>query len=443
MADIERQDVMKYPTWIKPFVALLILLVGSLPVIAYLWLLGRVPTMDANSALKVLNDPLQNAVLVDVRTDKEFLAMHVVGSYNWPAEKIASLQSLEQMPGELKDKELLLICNSGFQSAKAVEKLHSLGAVDAYSMKGGLQKWIAVSKPNSSSLFTKIAYSPSEQSPYRSMTLVQQTAAVFSGFGIKPLHMLLSAVLGFILLRQKAVDLRVFGWAVVIFLIAEIFCAINYLFFDHNSYLAEYLHSYGMALSFAVAAFAIMQGMDDRLLHLSAPEKRCILLPLCRGCVKYNQSACKMRTLFQVSAIAMAVLAFIPLAALPAFNSYVTTIFGTPYNYCRLLLNQYLEGRYLPMVTLIFCLATIVVIRWDSEKEIPAIARVLIAGAIGALSFGMFRLTLGAVFGRALIWADFWEEVTELMFVAFAAVVLWIYREGLLDVPVDRNIFRM
>lgn len=433
---------MKYPAWIKPYVALLILLVGSIPIAAYLWFLGRVPTMDVDSALRLLNDPSQNAVLVDVRTNNEFLAMHVMGSHNWPAEKIASLQSLEQMPDELRDKELLLVCNTGFQSAQAVEKLRSLGVVDAYSLKGGLQKWIGISRPNASSIFTKIIYSSSEQSPYRSMTLFQQTAAVFSGFGIKPLHMLLSAMLGFILLRQKAVDLRIFGWAVVIFLTAEIFCAINYLFYEHNSYLAEYLHSYGMALSFAFAAFAIMQGMDDRLLNLSAQEKRCILLSLCRGCVKYNRSSCKMRTLFQVTTIAMAVLAFIPLAASPAFNSYVTTIFGTPYNYCRLLLNQYLEGRYLPMVALFFCLGTIVIMRLDRKNEMPVMARILFAGASGALGFGMFRLMLGAVFGSALIWADFWEEVTELMFVAFAAVVLWIYRDGLLDEPVYRDVFR-
>jgi hypothetical protein len=274
------------------------------------------------------------------------------------------------------------------------------------------------------------------------MTLFEQTAAVVSGFGIKPLHMFLSAVLGFILLKQRAVDLRMFGWAVIIFLAAETFCAINYLFYQHDSYLAEYLHSYGMTLAFGVAAFALMQGLDGRLFHFSEQEKRCVLLPLCKGCVKYNQVSYRMRSLFQLAAIALSVLALLPLAASPVPNSYVTTIFGTPYNYCRLLLNQYFEGRYLPIIALLLGSGALLVMRKDGNSAAPVLARILLAGAAGALGFGVFRLVLGSVFGNALIWADVWEEITELMFVAFAAAVVWIYRDGLLDVPIGREIFR-
>ena len=128
---------------------------------------------------------------------------------------------------------------------------------------------------------------------------------VVSAFGFKPLHMLLSAALSFLLLKQKASDLRILGWGILIFLAAETACAVNYIFYNHDSYLAEYLHSYGMTLSFDFAVFAFVHGLDERLLNLSAPDKRCIFLPLCRGCVKYNPVPCKMRTLFQLGTVAL------------------------------------------------------------------------------------------------------------------------------------------
>lgn len=430
---------MKYPTWIKSFVTLIILLVGFAPVLIYLWISTRTPILTVESGLAVLNDPGQNAILVDVRSREEFSAVHIAGSLNWPAAEIASLDSSLQIPADFQGRPLLLICNSGFQSALSGEKLRSLGVNDVYYIRGGLQSWIGIS--NSSSPYAKVVFPSAGTSIHRPMTLFEQTAAVVSGFGFKPLHMMLSAVLGIVLLRQRAADLRLFGWGIVIFLAAETFCAINYLFYNHNSYLAEYLHSYGMALSFGFTAFALMLGTDDRLLKLSASDKRCLFLPLCRGCAKYNQGSCKMRTLLQLLTVALAILAFIPLLTAPIQTSYLSDIFGTTYHYCRLLLSQYFEGRYLPLVSIVFCLGALLTMQKQKEESAPQLAMMFLAGALAALGFSMFRLTLGAIFDNALIWADFWEEVTELMFVAFAAIVLWIYKDGLLDVPINKNIF--
>ena len=47
--------------------------------------------------------------------------------------------------------------------------------------------------------------------------------------------------------------------------------------------------------------------------------------------------------------------------------------------------------------------------------------------------FHVLRLTLGTVFEDAMIWADFWEETTELMFVLTIVFILWIYRNALLN----------
>ena len=196
-----------------------------------------------------------------------------------------------------------------------------------------------------------------------------------------------------------------------------------------------------MALSFGFAALAVMHGLDDRLLRFSVPDKRCVFLPLCKGCVKYNQISCKMRKLFQLGTGAMVILAFIPILAKPLTTSYATQILGSQYHYCRLLLSQYFESRYLPGVALIFCFGIFLVMQINKDNPAPLLARIFLAGATGALGFSMFRLMLGAIFSNDLIWADFWEEVTELMFVALAAITLLIYREGLLDTPINKELF--
>lgn len=430
---------MNHPNWFKPFIALIVLLTGSIPVLIYLWIFNRFPMVDTVSALDGLSDSKQDAILVDVRAANEFSKMHIAGSYNWPAGEIASLNSLVDMPSELKEKKLFLICNSGLQSAQATGRLQNLGMEQVFYVQGGLQKWIRVAALQPASLFTQYSYTQLSESLYIPMTMIEQVAAVVSGFGFKPLHMILSAILGFILLKQKAFDLRTLGWGMLIFLAAETFCAINYIFYDHNSYLAEYLHSYGMTMSFGFVIFAVMYGMDERLLRLSAAERPCVFLPLCKGCVKYNQTSCNMHKLIQWGVGAIAGLAFIPILARPLNTSYSTHILGNQYHYCRLLLSQYFESRYLPVIVLVFCIGTLLTMQINRDNPFPLIAHIFLAGAIGALGFSIFRLMLGAVYNNNLIWADFWEEVTELMFVAMAAIVLWIYRNGLLDVPIGKG----
>jgi hypothetical protein len=49
------------------------------------------------------------------------------------------------------------------------------------------------------------------------------------------------------------------------------------------------------------------------------------------------------------------------------------------------------------------------------------------------LGFSFFRLTLNAIFINHLVWFEFWEEATELMFVAATAFLLWQFKRTLLE----------
>jgi rhodanese-related sulfurtransferase len=420
----------KYFKWV---VALVFLVGGLAPLVAYYWLFGRVSSKTSEDALQELSQPGAQAVLVDVRPADEFAQMHVEGAVHWPLAEIMALHLPAEMPVELRGRTLFLICNSGLQSAQAVARLQSIGVEQVFSVRGGIQSWIRAGAEQPQLNFSRMVYQGEIGVIYQPMPLFQQIATIISGFGFKPLHMLLSLGLFVLLLRQKASDLKIIGLGVGIFLASETACAVNYLLFDHNAYLAEYLHSFGMAVSFGVVLYGAIEALDVRLVHLRDPQKRCMFIGLCRECVKSGHKECKSRRLFQLSSGMLVVLGFLPLVAQPTTASYNTDIFGTPYHYCRLLLYQYYESRYLPGAAIFLGMLALLAVTFSKDKQIPPLARFFFAASLGALLFSVFRLVLGGIFEENLMWADFWEEATELMFIVGIAAVVWIFRDGLLD----------
>ena len=63
----------------------------------------------------------EGALLLDVRTNAEFLAGHHVDSVNIP------LQELESRIGELSSKKIVTVCRSGARSGKAAVILKNKG----------------------------------------------------------------------------------------------------------------------------------------------------------------------------------------------------------------------------------------------------------------------------------------------------------------------------
>jgi hypothetical protein len=52
---------------------------------------------------------------------------------------------------------------------------------------------------------------------------------------------------------------------------------------------------------------------------------------------------------------------------------------------------------------------------------------------LGALGFSFFRVALNGIFANNLVWFEFWEEATELMFVGFIGFVLWRFQRMLVQ----------
>lgn len=73
---------------------------------------------------------------IDVRTPGEYAGNHIRGFKNIP------LQQLSQKTGELsKDREIVVICQSGMRSNNASKLLKKAGFERVTNVKGGMSAW--------------------------------------------------------------------------------------------------------------------------------------------------------------------------------------------------------------------------------------------------------------------------------------------------------------
>ncbi len=263
------------------------------------------------------------------------------------------------------------------------------------------------------------------------MPLSQQVAAVAAGYVVKPIYMTLSVFIAFLLRRLKTNDLVALRWGMISFFVGEAFCAINYIFFDEAAHWAEYLHSYGMVVAFAFVVYALLEGGDGRVIKLSQPDKRCAFLELCSNCTKYNKVRCGATRLFLWFIPVIAALTFIPLAAVPVTTATHSMIVGTPYTYHHPVIYQRFEIRYLPILAIILLVLAWLDVWRQRTSLFPHIAKLFLAAGLGALGFSFFRMALIGIYQDDLMWATFWEEVTELMLVMAVLIILWQFRQTL------------
>ncbi|WP_042355832.1 rhodanese-like domain-containing protein [Bacillus rubiinfantis] len=112
-----------------------------LAVLLYLLLKRFIPVkgvMNISTAdLKnILND--NSKQFIDVRTPAEFKGNHIRGFKNIPLHQLAQ-QANNQLE---KEKEVVVICQSGMRSQKASKTLKNLGYTKVTNVKGGMNAWM-------------------------------------------------------------------------------------------------------------------------------------------------------------------------------------------------------------------------------------------------------------------------------------------------------------
>ena len=269
--------------------------------------------------------------------------------------------------------------------------------------------------------------------PSRNLSPLEQGAQALAGLVVKPIYMMLSLVIILALIGQPAADISALRWGQITFLAGEVFCAINFYIFRHESVLSEYLHSYGMALAFGFTSFALFEGLDRRILKLTSSRSACEALRVCGRCTRHEREGCKARAVFQFVIPVLILLSFIPILSPLQSDAYAVSIFGFPYSYTRFDFYEVYERRILPILASIAFILAYLPLWRKGEPPIPSITKALLSAGIGALGFSFFRVTLNAVFVDSLVWFEFWEEATELMFVGLVAFALWEFRGTLLQ----------
>jgi len=98
--------------------------------------------LSANDAVSLINR--EKAVVVDVCEPAEFAAGHIVGSKNIP---LADLQAKLAAAAKNKGLPLILVCQSGARSARAMATAKTLGYEQVHSLGGGLTAWKSAGLP--------------------------------------------------------------------------------------------------------------------------------------------------------------------------------------------------------------------------------------------------------------------------------------------------------
>ena len=116
---------------VTAFVAILAMLAG----VELRHRLGKVRDIAPAEAIRLINH--ENAVLVDMRNDKDYRDGHIVNAVQVPADNKEATGKLDKY----RDRPLIICCRSGNQSHKLSTELSKQGFASVYNLKGGLHAW--------------------------------------------------------------------------------------------------------------------------------------------------------------------------------------------------------------------------------------------------------------------------------------------------------------
>lgn len=98
------------------------------------------PMVSSEQAVSLINK--QNALVVDVRAQKDYKRVRIANSVNIPANEI------QNRLGELsKDRTIIVVDNSGNMSAAASKLLRGVGFTKVYVLDSGLVGWMRDNLP--------------------------------------------------------------------------------------------------------------------------------------------------------------------------------------------------------------------------------------------------------------------------------------------------------
>lgn len=95
------------------------------------------------SAIRLMNNNSE-ALVIDIRTINEFDGGHIKGAKNMP---LSDLTKTVADVTALKDKPVLIYCNSGNTAGRAIKILQNAGFAKISNLEGGIAAWKEANMP--------------------------------------------------------------------------------------------------------------------------------------------------------------------------------------------------------------------------------------------------------------------------------------------------------
>ena len=122
--------------------ALMVLWVSAAATLHYTETKKAGKSVNTTEATRMINR--ENALILDIREQKEFSQGHIAGAYNLPVsvfdKKVAELDRHKTHP-------VVVVCKMGTSSGSIVKTLKKRGFENVVRLAGGMSEWTAASLP--------------------------------------------------------------------------------------------------------------------------------------------------------------------------------------------------------------------------------------------------------------------------------------------------------
>lgn len=360
----------------------------------------------------------KQVAVVDVRAPERYALGHIPGALSVPANRLDGFFS-----SAVPTLPVVAVCDDGLLSLRAAAVAARHGRSPVLSLSGGMERWRQDGLPVETGAGT--AWPPSPP-PASSASRFAQWMLVAAAFVVKPAYMLLALALAFVLRGTLAPNLRLVRDSLLVFFAGEALCALNYFAAAGGSDALELGHDLGMVAANALLPYALFDLADRRVLHLTAPASPCLAVRFCGRCFKREPAPCGPHRLFLTAVPILALVSLIPLCLPLQAGEVRVAVLGTEVAYAQSLLLELVQFRLFPLLAAAGYLLALAMLalgaRWTRKAALPFFA------ALGMSSFALMRFALTRAFSSSPLWADVWEELTELAAIGAVGALLWIFR---------------
>ena len=399
--------------------ALVALVLGCEPIA---WLVSA-PTLEPEG-LSNRSEALGSTALLDLRGSTEYAAGHIVGSKHVTLRDIGA--TTRAIP---REHEVILICDHGHLAALAVPYVRGAGHERVVVLAGGIANWQARGLPLVQGHGVEAARLGS--SLYTPDSLFTKVFIYGAGVLIKPTYMLLSLVLILWLRQSRARDLMLMRRGLAVFLGGETACLFGYYLSpgDEVFQVLEWLHGLGMAVGIGLGLWGLFLLIDGRILGMLDPRQACSLTKFCGKCRKHGSGGCQPKRLMRAAVLLALPLVALPWSKLLLVDDRAALVFGSIVDYRLPIVNQLIELRLYPLVALVLLITAW--LTWNRSTNFSRRGEWALFLGLGFLGFSLLRVLLTGAFEASPHWGAIWEEVTELLGVAGAGILLWMLRTPL------------